>query len=91
MITVETRNKIDRIWDSFWTGGITNPLTVIEQFTYLLFIKSLDDKQLNSEKEASILGIKPKVIFDKEKEELRWSNFKHFDSEKMYKVCSSQA
>ena len=79
MITGEIRKKIDRIWDSFWTGGITNPLTVIEQFTYLLFIKSLDDKQLNSEKEASILGIKPKVIFDKDNEELRWSNFKHFD------------
>ncbi len=90
MITGEIRNKIDRIWDSFWTGGITNPLTVIEQFTYLLFIKSLDDKQLNSEKEASILGIKPKVIFDKDNEELRWSNFKHFDSEKMYKVVSTE-
>lgn len=50
MITGETRNKIDRIWDSFWTGGITNPLTVIEQFTYLLFIKSLDDKQLIQKK-----------------------------------------
>jgi type I restriction enzyme M protein len=90
MITGEIRNKIDRIWDSFWTGGITNPLTVIEQFTYLLFIKSLDDKQLNSEKEASILGIKPKVIFDKDNEELRWSNFKHFDSEKMYKVVATE-
>lgn len=90
MITGETRNKTDRIWDSFWTGGITNPLTVIEQFTYLLFIKSLDDKQLTSEREASILGIKPKVIFNKEKEELRWSNFKHFDSEKMYKVVSTE-
>ncbi|OFK62023.1 DNA methyltransferase [Globicatella sp. HMSC072A10] len=90
MITGEIRNKIDRIWDSFWTGGITNPLTVIEQFTYLLFIKSLDDKQLNSEKEASILGIKPKVIFDKNNEDLRWSNFKHFDSEKMYKVVSTE-
>lgn len=90
MITGEIRNKIDRIWDSFWTGGITNPLTVIEQFTYLLFIKSLDDKQLNSEKEANILGIKPKVIFDKNNEELRWSNFKHFDSEKMYKVVATE-
>lgn len=90
MITGETRNKIDRIWDSFWTGGITNPLTVIEQFTYLLFIKSLDDKQLNSEKEASILGIKPKVIFDKNNEDLRWSNFKHFDSEKMHEVVSTK-
>lgn len=90
MITGETRNKIDRIWDSFWTGGITNPLTVIEQFTYLLFIKSLDDKQLTSEKEASILGIEPKIIFNKENEELRWSNFKHFDSEKMYEVLSTR-
>lgn len=90
MITGQIRNKIDRIWDSFWTGGITNPLTVIEQFTYLLFIKSLDDKQLNSEKEANILGIKPKVIFDKNNEELRWSNFKHFDSEKMYKVVATE-
>jgi type I restriction enzyme M protein len=88
MITGDTRNKIDRIWDSFWTGGITNPLTVIEQFTYLLFIKSLDDKQLTSEREASILGIEPKVIFDDE--ELRWSHFKHFDSEKMYEVVSSK-
>ena len=43
MITGELRNKIDRIWETFWTGGITNPLDVIEQFTYLLFIKQLDD------------------------------------------------
>lgn len=41
MITGELRNKIDRIWETFWTGGITNPLDVIEQFTYLLFIKQL--------------------------------------------------
>ena len=90
MVTGETRNKIDRIWDSFWTGGITNPLTVIEQFTYLLFIKSLDDKQLTSEKEASILGIEPKVIFNKANEDLRWSNFKHFKAEKMYEVVSTK-
>ena len=90
MITGEVRNKIDRIWDSFWTGGITNPLTVIEQFTYLLFIKSLDDKQLNSEKEASILGIDPELTFDKDHEDLRWSNFRHFDSEKMYQVVSTK-
>jgi len=41
MITGELKNKIDKIWETFWTGGITNPLTVIEQFTYLLFIKGL--------------------------------------------------
>ncbi len=45
MITGEIKSKIDKIWEVFWTGGITNPLTVIEQFTYLLFIKGLDDKQ----------------------------------------------
>ena len=43
MITGEIKNKVDKIWEIFWTGGITNPLTVIEQFTYLLFIKGLDD------------------------------------------------
>lgn len=46
MLTGEIKIKVDRIWETFWTGGITNPLTVIEQFTYLIFIKSLDDKQL---------------------------------------------
>lgn len=64
ILTGEIKNKVDRIWENFWTGGVTNPLTVIEQFTYLIFIKSLDDKQLQSEAEASILGLNPKIIFD---------------------------
>lgn len=46
MITGELRNKIDKIWETFWTGGITNPLDVIEQFTYLLFIKQLDEVEI---------------------------------------------
>lgn len=45
MITGEVRNKVDKIWEVFWTGGITNPLEVIEQFTYLLFIKQLDETE----------------------------------------------
>jgi len=49
VVTGDIRNKIDRIWETFWTGGITNPLSVIEQFTYLLFIKGLDDKQSDIE------------------------------------------
>ena len=57
MITGELRNKVDKIWETFWTGGITNPLSVIEQFTYLIFIKSLDDKQIREEMDANILGI----------------------------------
>ena len=52
MITGELRNKVDRIWEVFWTGGITNPLEVIEQFTYLLFIKQLDEVETRKEKEA---------------------------------------
>ncbi len=43
MITGELRSKVDKIWETFWTGGLTNPLEVIEQFTYLLFIKGLDE------------------------------------------------
>lgn len=90
MITGEIRSKIDRIWNHFWTGGITNPLTVIEQFTYLLFIKSLDDKQLKSEAEASLIGIEPKIIFNLDNQELRWNNFKHYNAEKMYEIVSGK-
>lgn len=43
MLTGELKNKVDKIWESFWTGGITNPLDVIEQFTYLMFIKQLEN------------------------------------------------
>ena len=57
MITGELGNKIDRIWETFWTGGITNPLDVIEQFTYLLFIKQLDDVETTKENEANFLGV----------------------------------
>ena len=56
MITGELRNKIDRIWEIFWTGGITNPLDVIEHFTYLLFIKQLDGVETTKENEANYLG-----------------------------------
>ena len=57
MIAGELKNKIDRIWEIFWTGGITNPLDVIEQFTYLLFIKQLDEVETTKENEANFLGV----------------------------------
>lgn len=84
MLTGEIRNKIDKIWETFWTGGFINPLTVIEQFTYLIFMKSLDDKQLQSEAEANIIDVQPKIVFDSDHEDLRWHNFKEFESQKMY-------
>ena len=84
MITGELRNKVDKIWETFWTGGITNPLSVIEQFTYLIFIKSLDDKQIREEMDANILGIEPKIIFNENQQNLRWSHFKEFEAQEMY-------
>lgn len=63
MITGELRNRIDRIWETFWTGGITNPLDVIEQFTYLLFIKQLDDVETTKENEANFLGVPFESVF----------------------------
>lgn len=90
MITGEIKNKVDKIWEIFWTGGITNPLTVIEQFTYLLFIKALDDRQTDLEKNASFLGINPKMIFKEDQQELRWSNFKQLEASQMFNIVQEK-
>lgn len=82
----ETKSIIDRIWTNFWEGGVTNPLTVIEQITYLLFIKGLDDIDIAHEKSDHMLGIKTKRIFDEEHQECRWSIFKNYPAEKMYRI-----
>lgn len=87
MITGELRNKIDRIWETFWTGGITNPLDVIEQFTYLLFIKQLDDVETTKENEANFLGVPFESIFPGDCQQYRWSKFKNLGSaEEMYEI-----
>ena len=75
MITGELRSKVDKIWETFWTGGLTNPLEVIEQFTYLLFIKGLDEVETKNEAEAVLLGFEPERIFSDNEQELRWSFF----------------
>ena len=56
MLTGDIRNRIDRIWDAFWSGGIANPVEVIEQITYLLFLKRLDEVQELAERKAARLG-----------------------------------
>lgn len=58
MITGELKNKIGRIWEYFWTAGITNPMTVLEQLTYILYMKMLDDKQIQEEQNANAFGFK---------------------------------
>ncbi|MGL5256501.1 MAG: type I restriction-modification system subunit M N-terminal domain-containing protein, partial [Proteocatella sp.] len=90
MITGELRSKVDKIWEIFWTGGITNPLSVIEQFTYLLFIKGLDEKQTDLEKNAEILGIEVEKTFSDEQENLRWKNFKQLSASEMYDTVSKK-
>ena len=80
------RNEIDKIWLILATGGVTNPLTVIEQLTYLFFIKSLDDKEIQIEKNELLLGIKTNKIFDEKHQDCRWSKFKDYNAEKMYKI-----
>lgn len=90
MITGELRNKVDKIWEVFWTGGITNPLSVIEQFTYLLFIKGLDEVEATKESEAVLLGIDYEGIFPKDKQYLRWSKFKNLEASQMYDVVSKE-
>lgn len=85
MLTGELRNKVDRIWEVFWTGGITNPLEVIEQFTYLLFIKQLDDVETTKESEASFLGLEYKGIFPNDCQKYRWNQFKNLgDAQEIY-------
>jgi len=90
MITGELRSKADKIWETFWTGGITNPLEAIEQFTYFLFIKGLDDKETIKENEAAFLGIEFQGMFPSNKQHLRWSKFKDFEAGEMYRVMKEE-
>lgn len=91
MITGELRSKVDKIWETFWTGGITNPLEVIEQFTYLLFIKGLDDVETIKEAEATLLGVSFDRTFPENMQHLRWSKFANEgDAEKMYTIMQNE-
>ena len=93
MVTGELKNKIDNLWEIFWTGGLTNPLDVIEQMTYLMFIRDLDDADNVHAKEAAMLGLSYESIFAKEVQigdrtidgnQLKWSTFHDFPAQKMY-------
>lgn len=92
-ITGELKSKVDRLWTTFWNNGISNPLTVIEQISYLLFIKRIDDDELAKEKRANRLG-KPAqgLRFGPEQQHIRWSQFKNMsDPEAMLAVVRDEA
>ena len=95
MITGELKNKIDSLWDTFAASGLVNPLSVIEQITYLMFIHDLDDSDNLRAKEADMLGLPYQSIFAGEVQvgdrtidgqQLKWSVFRDFPAAKMYAV-----
>ena len=92
MITGVIKNKVDKIWTDIWAGGITNPLTVIEQLTYLMFIRSLDEKELESEEFENMSGEKMDKIFPQSiiGQSMRWSKFKDNDPRDIYNVISQR-
>ena len=94
MLTGEIRNQVDSIWNDFWAGGVANPLSVIEQITYLLFIKRLDELHMLEERRSQTLGLPmarrifPEGADEKGRpyEDLRWSRFKNFEAGEMMNV-----
>ena len=97
MITGSLKNQIDRVWDTFWSGGISNPMDVIEQFTYLLFIRQLDEQQNQVDKKkthAKILGITvhdEENIFTSDEQDLRWKNLIQIgDPEQLHTIMTTQ-
>lgn len=101
MITGEIKTRIDQIWDTFWTGGITNSITILEQMTYLFFMKMLDDAQTTKEANANAFGVAVKDPTFKEGvwhnpdsdkdvayENLRWHVFINKEPETMFSLIS---
>ncbi|HEY9476383.1 MAG TPA: class I SAM-dependent DNA methyltransferase [Mycobacteriales bacterium] len=99
MITGDLKSRIDRIWDAFWSGGIANPLEVMEQITYLLFLRRLDDLHTLEENRARQTGspmrrrIFPEGTDEKDRDyaDLRWSSLKNFAPAEMFTVVGEHA
>jgi len=83
MITRDLKNRIDSLWTEFWTGGITNPLTVIEQITFLMYSRLLDMQERRDEKRASISGKQHFGLFSKDDQDCRWETWRHYGAQQM--------
>ena len=97
MLTGDLKSKIDQIWNAFWSGGIANPIEVIEQITYLLFLQGLDSDQTREENKAARLKAAPVRIYPegmdgngRKYDDLRWSRFKNFAPAEMFAVLSER-
>ena len=82
MLAPELKGKINKLWDKFWAGGLANPLTAIEQISYLIFLKRLEDIDNHEKKRVEAKGEKYKSIFEG-KDDCKWSHWKHFNAEQM--------
>ena len=91
MLSNELRNQVDKVWSTFWSGGMANPLEIIEQITYLLFLKRIDDLQVLAENKSLRLK-KPieKNFFPEGKENMRWSKLKNLAPAEMFKVVEKE-
>ena len=83
MLTGELRNRIDALWTEFWTGGIANPLTVIEQITFLMFSRLLDMTETRNERKAALSGKDFPRLFDADEQDLRWSQYRNLGAAEM--------
>ena len=89
MLTGELKNKIDSLWEMFWTGGITNPLDVVEQMTYLMFIHDLDETDAKKAKSSMMLELPYTSMFEGH-EQYKWSVFRDLPAEKMYELMQTE-
>ncbi|GMU89136.1 MAG: putative type I restriction enzyme BthVORF4518P M protein [Chlorobiota bacterium] len=83
MLNSTLKSSINRLWDKFWSGGISNPLTAIEQISYLLFMKRLDELDLKKKQDSEFTGESYKSLFEGGKEVLRWSHFRQLEGGEM--------
>ncbi|MDR1949297.1 MAG: type I restriction-modification system subunit M [Spirochaetaceae bacterium] len=90
MVTGELKSRVDRIWEMFWTGGITNPLDVIEQITYLIFIRDLDDIDNIRSRESVMLGVPHTSVFGANQRQYKWSVFRNLPAAKMYEIIQNK-
>ncbi|MBE3671825.1 MULTISPECIES: type I restriction-modification system subunit M [Pseudoalteromonas] len=91
MLTGKLKNQVDEIWEVFWTGGVTNPISVIEQFTYLLFIRRLDEIHTSRERQAMLLETDiAQPIFATEQANYRWNKFKNLDPQVMFDLVKDK-
>lgn len=91
VITGEVKSKVDRVWDAFWSGGISNPMEVIEQITYLLFLRRLDEMQAVQEKKARFNGgVIEEPRFLPGQSHLRWKNFKNLEPVQLYALMNDE-